>query len=62
MQNQSLDHKNASIYNMINQAKPRIVIAEDDKDLAAIIAMHLELAGMQSQICNEEYYNVPRYR
>ena len=52
MQNRSLDHKNASIYNMINQAKPRIVIAEDDKDLATIIAMHLELAGMHSQICN----------
>lgn len=33
--------------------KPLIVIAEDDKDLATIIATHLDLAGMQSQICHE---------
>lgn len=60
MQNRSLDQTNASIYNMINQAKPRIVIAEDDKDLATIIATHLELAGMHSQICNEASH-VERY-
>lgn len=33
--------------------KPLIVIAEDDKDLATLIATHLDLAGMQSQICHE---------
>ena len=38
---------------MNNQPKPLIVIAEDDNDLATVIATHLELAGMQSQICNE---------
>jgi DNA-binding response OmpR family regulator len=38
---------------MSNQPKPLIVIAEDDNDLATVIATHLELAGMQSQICNE---------
>ena len=38
---------------MNNQPKPLIVIAEDDRDLAAVIAIHLELAGMQSQICND---------
>jgi DNA-binding response OmpR family regulator len=38
---------------MNNQPKPLIVIAEDDKDLATVIATHLELAGMQCQVCNE---------
>ena len=38
---------------MSNQPKPLIVIAEDDNDLATVIATHLELAGMQSQVCNE---------
>ncbi len=38
---------------MNNQPKPLIVIIEDDNDLATVIATHLELAGMQSQICNE---------
>ncbi|MGJ8640157.1 MAG: response regulator transcription factor [Opitutaceae bacterium] len=33
--------------------KPLIVIAEDDKDLATLIATHLDFAGMQSQICHE---------
>lgn len=33
--------------------KPLIVIAEDDSDLATLIATHLELAGMNSQICHE---------
>lgn len=33
--------------------KPLIVIAEDDKDLATLIATQLEIAGMQSQICHE---------
>ncbi|MFT4902291.1 MAG: DNA-binding response OmpR family regulator [Lentimonas sp.] len=33
--------------------KPLIVIAEDDKDLATLIATQLEVAGMLSQICHE---------
>lgn len=33
--------------------KPLIVIAEDDKDLATLIATQLEIAGMQNQICHE---------
>ena len=33
--------------------KPLIVIAEDDKDLATLIATQLEASGMQSQICHE---------
>ncbi|MGB0259580.1 MAG: response regulator transcription factor [Coraliomargarita sp.] len=33
--------------------KPLIVIAEDDKDLATLIATQLEVSGMQSQICHE---------
>lgn len=45
---------------MSNQPKPLIVIAEDDKDLAKIIATHLERAGMQSQICYEAAH-VARY-
>ena len=46
---------------MNNQPKPLIVIAEDDNDLATVIATHLELAGMQSQICNEAAH-AERYR
>jgi DNA-binding response OmpR family regulator len=45
---------------MSNQPKPLIVIAEDDKELAEVIATHLELADMQSQICNEAAH-VSRY-
>ncbi len=38
----------------MNQSpKPLIVIAEDDKDLATLIATQLEIAEMQSQICHE---------
>ncbi|MGC6424964.1 MAG: response regulator transcription factor [Lentimonas sp.] len=33
--------------------KPLIVIAESDKDLATLISTHLDLAGMQSQICHK---------
>ncbi|WPJ94564.1 response regulator transcription factor [Coraliomargarita algicola] len=33
--------------------KPLIIIAEDDKDLAMLIATQLEVAGMLSQICHE---------
>jgi len=33
--------------------KPLIVIAEDDKDLATLIATQLDIAGMQTQICYE---------
>jgi DNA-binding response OmpR family regulator len=43
---------------MSNQPKPLIVIAEDNNDLATVIATHLELAGMQSQICNEAAHAV----
>lgn len=45
---------------MSNQPKPLVVIAEDDNDLATVIATHLEFAGMQSQICNEAAH-VDRY-
>lgn len=38
----------------MNQSpKPLIIIAEDDEDLANLIATQLEVAGMQSQICHE---------
>ena len=33
--------------------KPLVIIAEDDKDLSALIAAQLEAAGMQSQVCHE---------
>lgn len=33
--------------------KPLIIIAEDDIDLATLIATQLDLAGMQSQVCHE---------
>jgi len=32
--------------------KPTIVIVEDENDLANVIATHLEVSGMRSQICN----------
>lgn len=34
------------------EPKPLIVIVEDEAELATLIAMHLERAGMNSQICN----------
>src|SRR4051812_14711813 len=34
------------------EAKPLIVIVEDEAELAALIAQHLERAGMHTQICN----------
>lgn len=49
-----------SLLEMSNQPKPLIIIAEDDKDLASVISTHLELASMQSQICNEASH-VVRY-
>lgn len=39
--------------NTITSPKPLILVAEDDKDLATLIATQLEFAGMQSQICHE---------
>jgi len=33
--------------------KPLIIVAEDDKDLATLIATQLDIAGMQSQVCHE---------
>src|ERR1041385_6452918 len=35
-----------------SEAKPLIVIVEDEAELAALIAHHLERAGMHTQICN----------
>ena len=34
------------------EAKPLIVIVEDEAELASLIALHLEKAGMNTQICN----------
>ena len=33
--------------------KPLVIIAEDDKDLSALIEAQVEVAGMQSQVCHE---------
>jgi DNA-binding response OmpR family regulator len=33
--------------------KPLIIVAEDDKDLATLIATQLKIAGMQSQVCHD---------
>jgi DNA-binding response OmpR family regulator len=38
---------------MSNQPKPLVIIAEDEKDMATLLATQLEMAGMQSQICHE---------
>jgi Response regulators consisting of a CheY-like receiver domain and a winged-helix DNA-binding domain len=38
---------------MTNTPKPLVVIAEDEKELADLIALQLEAAGMQSQICHD---------
>lgn len=38
---------------MSTTPKPLILIAEDENDLATLIATQLEVSGMQSQICNE---------
>ena len=38
---------------MSTTPKPLIIIAEDDKDMATLIATQLDVAGMQSQICYE---------
>jgi len=38
---------------MSSAPKPLIVIAEDDKDLATLISTQLDIAGMDSQICND---------
>lgn len=35
-----------------NEPKPLIVIVEDEAELATVIAVHLEKAGMNTQICN----------
>lgn len=39
--------------NTTTSPKPLIIVAEDDKDLATLIATQLEFAGMQSHICHE---------
>lgn len=35
-----------------SEAKPLIVIVEDEVELASLIAQHLERAGMHTQVCN----------
>ena len=32
--------------------KPLVVVVEDEVELAKLIAVHLERAGMQTQVCN----------
>ena len=34
------------------EPKPLILVVEDEEELAKLIAMHLEEAGMQAQVCN----------
>ncbi|HEX2100773.1 MAG TPA: response regulator transcription factor [Candidatus Synoicihabitans sp.] len=34
------------------EPKPLILVVEDEEELAKLIAMHLEEAGMQAQLCN----------
>ena len=34
------------------EPKPLIVIVEDEAELAALIALHLEKAGMHTQVCS----------
>src|SRR5947209_6778851 len=41
-----------------SEAKPLIVIVEDEVELAALIAHHLERAGMHTQICNRAAHAV----
>lgn len=38
------------------EPKPLIVIVEDEAELAAVIAVHLEKAGMHTQICNRSQH------
>ncbi|MFP4204446.1 MAG: response regulator transcription factor [Opitutales bacterium] len=38
---------------MSNEAKPLIVVAEDEKELAKLISAQLEISGMRSQLCHE---------
>jgi len=38
---------------MEQQPKPLIIVAEDENDLATLIATQLKIAGMQSQVCHE---------
>lgn len=38
---------------MSNQPKPLVVVAEDEKQLADLIALQLEASDMQCQICND---------
>lgn len=45
---------------MDHSPKPLILIAEDDVDLAALIATQLNFAGMQSQVCHQAQH-VKRY-
>lgn len=38
---------------MSNQPKPLVIVAEDEKPLADLIALQLEASDMQCQICND---------
>ncbi len=40
------------------EPKPLIVIVEDEAELAALISVHLEKAGMHTQICNRAQHAV----
>src|SRR5436190_21450901 len=41
-----------------SEAKPLIVIVEDEAELAALVAHHLERAGMHTMICNRVQHAV----
>lgn len=41
-----------------NEPKPLIVIVEDEAELASLISLHLEKAGMNTQICNRAHHAI----
>jgi DNA-binding response OmpR family regulator len=41
-----------------SEAKPLIVIVEDEVELASLIAQHLDRAGMHTQVCNRAQHAV----
>lgn len=40
------------------EPKPLIVIVEDEAELAALISVHLEKAGMNTQVCNRAHHAI----
>jgi DNA-binding response OmpR family regulator len=40
------------------EAKPLIVIVEDEAELAALISLHLERSGMHTQVCNRAVHAI----